>query len=105
MMSCRTVLSYYRVKSFLTINFNAQSKKNDAQNLINIAHFNSFMKSVMCIIPLNPNPETNARGIQQIVESKVLQPVSLAMLYHDGDGEVRIHLDDAFYEDGRVEIS
>ncbi len=45
-----------------------------------------------------------ARGIERIVETKVLQPISMAMLYHEGDGLMRIRLDECFIETGNVKV-
>jgi len=45
-----------------------------------------------------------ARGIERIVETKVLQPISMAMLYHEGDGLMRIRLDECFIETGKVKV-
>ena len=49
--------------------------------------------------------KSGARGIARLLENKLLQPISLALLYHDGEGELEIALGDEFYESGKVTIS
>lgn len=45
---------------------------------------------------------TGARGVQRLVEKKLLQPISMAMLEHDGGENAVIELDDEFYESGKI---
>lgn len=48
---------------------------------------------------------TGARGVERLIEKKILQPVSHALLYHDGDGRIKAVLGDEFYASGKVEIT
>lgn len=48
--------------------------------------------------------KSGARGIARLLESRLLQPLSMAMLYHDGAGMIKAVLEEPFYRDGTVEI-
>ncbi|MBN2442846.1 MAG: ATP-dependent Clp protease ATP-binding subunit [Spirochaetales bacterium] len=48
--------------------------------------------------------KTGARGVERLIEKKILQPVSHALLFHDGDTNAEVVLGDEFYKSGKVEI-
>ncbi|MBN2535769.1 MAG: ATP-dependent Clp protease ATP-binding subunit [Spirochaetales bacterium] len=47
---------------------------------------------------------TGARGVERLIEKKILQPISHALLYHGGDGKVTVVLGDDFYKSGNIKI-
>ena len=50
------------------------------------------------------NTKGGARDIERLLEQKLLQPISIAMLSFDGHSEIQIELEDEFYLNGLVTI-
>lgn len=47
---------------------------------------------------------TGARGVERLIEKKILQPVSRALLYHEGERGNEVVLGGDFYSSGTIEI-
>ena len=51
------------------------------------------------------NIKTGARGIARMLETKLIHPISLAILPHEKKGRIQVELNGAFYENGKVTIA
>jgi ATP-dependent Clp protease ATP-binding subunit ClpC len=48
--------------------------------------------------------KTGARGVERLIEKRILQPVSQALLFYEGEGGKEVILGDEFYTSGNVDI-